>query len=58
MLYMKGWRVAVGDHIIWAESSPKRAIEAATKVVGYDRNVRIIAPNGMRLSVQAASYLA
>lgn len=58
MLRKSDWLVAVGDHIIWRESSPKRAIEAGTKVVGYERNVRIIAPNGMRLSVQAASYLA
>lgn len=57
-LYGSDWLVAFGDHIIFRESAPKRAVEAASKIVGYERNVRVIAPNGMRLSVQAASFLA
>ena len=55
---VKQWLTTFGDHIIGRHHDVREALNWAQRVVGWERNVRIIAPNGVRLNVQAASFLA
>ena len=51
------WLTRFGDHTIAAHSDVQDAINWALRIVSWERNVRIVTPNGMRLTVQAASLL-
>ena len=51
------WFTRFGDHTIAAHNDVQDAVKWALRIVGWERNVRIIHPNGMRLTVQAASLL-
>lgn len=51
------WSVHFGLHEVSLEQTPADAVKTALHFTGWERNVRIISPNGMRLSVQAASLL-
>jgi len=55
--YTKPWGVAVSDQHIGFVANPEEAVKVGMMITDWERNVRVIAPNGARLTVQAASLL-
>lgn len=55
--YAKPWGVEVGSNHIGFVANPEEAIKVGMMITDWERNVRVIAPNGIRLSVQAVSLL-
>lgn len=53
------WILEVSGHVITnlQFKHPLLALEAACQIVGYKRNVKVVAPNGARLDVWACSLL-
>jgi len=55
--FTRSWGLLYGEHNLGFVGSLADAITAAKTIVGWERNVRIVTPTGIKLTVQAARLL-